>query len=211
LRFGTKLQNDDVMKLSAGLGSYYDWLSLDYAYTPSTKDTGLMEINKISLSIKFGKGAKKEAEAEVVKPAETRVVKSERKPGEIINIAVANFSGKNVSQADASIVADFLRTELVQTSVFNVIEKANMDKILAEAAFQQSGCITSECAVKIGKLLNVKQMVVGSLSKLMDTYYITVNLVEVQSGKILASYDQEAMTARELKSACKTLAQKISQ
>jgi hypothetical protein len=45
-----------------------------------------------------------------------------------------------------------------------------MEKILAESSFQQTGCTSSECAVQIGKILNVKHMIVGSLSKLMDTY-----------------------------------------
>jgi hypothetical protein len=128
-----------------------------------------------------------------------------------INIAVADLVGKNVSPMDASIIGDFLRTELVNTGIYNVVEKANMEKILAEAAFQQSGCTTAECAVQIGKLLNVKQMVVGSLSKLMDTYYITVNLVDVETGKIMASYDQDATSAKELRTACRMLAQKLAE
>jgi curli biogenesis system outer membrane secretion channel CsgG len=127
----------------------------------------------------------------------------------VSNIAIADLSGKNVSQADASIVSDFLRTELVSTGKCNVVEKANMDKVLAESAFQQSGCTTSECAVQIGKILNVRHMIVGSLSKLMDTYYITVNVVDVETSKIVSSYSQEASSAKELKAACKTLAQKL--
>ena len=44
--------------------------------------------------------------------------------------------------------------------------------VLAEQKFQSSGCTEQECAVEMGKLLNVKKMLVGSLSKLLDTYYI---------------------------------------
>lgn len=206
LRGGFMITKEGNSKLSAGFGLNYNRFVLDYAFTLADKDLKDTEVNRISLAVKFGKTEEK-AEA-AAKPV---VAQPTRKPGEIINIAVADFSGKNVSQADASIVADFLRTELVQTSIYNVIEKANMDKILAEAAFQQSGCTTSECAVQIGKLLNVRQMVVGTLSKLMDTYYITVNLVDVETGKIITSYDQEAMSAKELRTACKTLAVRISQ
>ena len=74
------------------------------------------------------------------------------------NFAVADFAGKNVSQADASIVADFVRTELVNIGQYNVVEKANMDKVLAEASFQQTGCTETGCAVQIGKILNVQKM-----------------------------------------------------
>ncbi|MBI4802786.1 MAG: hypothetical protein HY796_09725 [Elusimicrobia bacterium] len=77
------------------------------------------------------------------------------------NVAVAEFIGKNVSQADASIVADFLRTELVNTGRFNVMDRNNMDAVLAEQKFQSSGCTEQQCAVEIGKLLNVKQSACG--------------------------------------------------
>ncbi len=125
------------------------------------------------------------------------------------NIAVADFIGKNVSQADASIVADFLRTELVSTRLFNVMDRNNMDTIMAEQKFQTSGCTEQDCAVEIGKLLNVKHMLVGSLSKLLDSYYITVNVVDVESGKIVASYDSEPVTSTGLKDACKKIVDKL--
>ena len=86
-----------------------------------------------------------------------------------------------------------------------------MDKILAEAVFQHIGCTSSECAVQIGMILNVKQMVVGSLSKLMNTYFITVNLVDVETGEILKSENIKAYSAKELNDACKTLAKKLTQ
>jgi len=207
IRCGSKFQNDGAVKPSFGFGLNFKRIFLDYAFNMASSELKDTEQNHVGLSFKFGK--EKEEAAEFERPA-ARVEKPERKPGEITNIAVADFSGKNVSAADASIVADFLRTELVNIGIYNVIEKANMEKILAEAAFQQSGCTTAECAVQIGKLLNVKQMVVGSLSKLMDTYYITVNLVDVETGKIAASYDQDATSAKELRTACRMLAQKLS-
>ncbi|MBN1385300.1 MAG: PorV/PorQ family protein [Elusimicrobia bacterium] len=218
LRLGAKSNsNDNTMGGSCfGFGLRYKGIGFDYAaLSTGVNEDGMDSIQKINLSYAFGKAEKKEKPKKEPKKEKSKkeepvkVKKPERKSGKI-NIAVADFAGKNVSQADASIVADFLRTDLVNTGVYTVIEKANMDKVLAEAAFQQTGCTTSECAVQIGKILNVKQMVVGSLSKLMDTYYITVNLVEVQTGKILASYDQEAMTAKQLKTACKTLAGKLA-
>jgi hypothetical protein len=114
------------------------------------------------------------------------------------NIAVSDFAGKNVSAADASIVADFIRTELVKSAKYNVVDKSNMDKILAEASFQQSGCTESDCAVQLGKILNVKKIIVGTLSKLEGIYYITTNFVDVQTGKIEGSETAKCKAADEL-------------
>lgn len=124
--------------------------------------------------------------------------------------AVMDFTGKNVSGADASIITDIMRTELVNTGAFNILDRANMDAILAEQKFQNSGCTEQDCAAQIGKLLNVTKMLVGTMSKLLDSYHITVNLVDVQTGKILASYAAEAANSSGLREACRAMAGKLS-
>lgn len=129
-----------------------------------------------------------------------------RASSKIINIAVLDFNGKNVSAADASIVTDFVRTELVKSGKYNVIDKYNMDKILSETSFQQSGCTETDCAVQIGKILNVNKMVVGTLSKLEGTYYITTNVVDVQTGKIEMSETKKCKSADQLMNVCYDLA-----
>ncbi|OGS33509.1 MAG: hypothetical protein A2474_08745 [Elusimicrobia bacterium RIFOXYC2_FULL_34_12] len=142
-------------------------------------------------------------------PSSTNIVKKSKKSVLITNLAVADFSSKNVSSSDASIVADFLRTELVNIGNFNVVEKTNMNKLLEEAAFQNTGCTTTECAIQIGKILNVRQIVVGSYSKLGNEYYLTINLVEVESGKILKSLDHKVMSQAEIRDTCKILAYRL--
>lgn len=131
-------------------------------------------------------------------------------PSKKENLAVAEFSGKNVSQADASIVSDFLRTELVKNDDYVVVEKANMEKILAEAAFQQTGCTSSDCAVQLGKILNVHKMVVGSVSKLEGIYAVNANLVDVETGKIERSNAVTCEKPAELISAAENLADKLT-
>ena len=196
---------------SAGLGVKLGGLKIDYAWVPHES---LGNSHRISTGYRFGSEDKKQKEAivkPVEKPVEVPAVVSPAvvKSTEIINIAVAEFIGKNVSQADASIVADFLRTELVNTGLFNVMDRNNMDSVLAEQKFQSSGCTEQQCAVEMGKLLNVKQMFVGALSKLLDTYYITANVVDVETGKITASYDSNASSSLELRNACRTIVEKL--
>lgn len=150
--------------------------------------------------------------APYIAPARAPLVVQARpaKMPDINNVAVADFIGNNVSQADASIVAGFLRTELVNTRLYKVMDRSNMDTVLSEQKFQNSGCTEQECAVEIGKLLNVRRMFVGSLSKLLDNYYITVNVVDVGTGEIVASYDSDGVPSKKLKDACKKIVEKIS-
>lgn len=106
---------------------------------------------------------------------------------EIENIAVTEFEARNVSQMDALTISDLLRTELVRTNLFNVVERKNMEKLLSEQKFQISGCTTQECAVQMGRILGVRKIVIGSLNKLAGVYYIQANIVDVETGRIIAA------------------------
>lgn len=219
VRCGSKVQNDGNIKPSFGFGLNYKRIVLDYAYTMASSELKGTEQNHLGLSFKLEDAKAEEEDAETERAA-AHAKALERKTADkeqereridgIINVAVADFAGKNVSAADASIVADFLRTDLVSIGAYKVIDKNNMDKILAEAAFQQTGCIAAECAVQLGKILNVRQMIVGSLSKLIDTYYITVSLVDVETGEIKASFKESAVSSQELEEVSYILARKLS-
>lgn len=108
-----------------------------------------------------------------------------------ITVAVMDFNPLGVSASEAIFVTEFFRSALVTSDAFMVIDKANMDKLLAEQGFQQTGCTSQECAVKIGKLLNVQKMVNGNFGKLGETYQLTVNLVDIETGQIAYSEGQE--------------------
>jgi curli biogenesis system outer membrane secretion channel CsgG len=126
-------------------------------------------------------------------------------------MAVSQFEAQNVSGGDAAVIADIFRTEVIKGGTFDVVEKANMDKILGEQAFQQTGCTTSDCAVKLGKILNVKYLVVGSFGKLMDAYVLSFRVIEVETAKAIYSDDAQGLvTQREVTAAIKELVRKLT-
>ncbi|HLD29015.1 MAG TPA: CsgG/HfaB family protein [bacterium] len=104
------------------------------------------------------------------------------------NIAVANFDAQNVSLSEAAVVADFIRSDLVKMGKFRVIDRQNMEVILAEQGLQQTGCTTNECAVKLGEILNVERIIVGKLVKLFQTYYVMADMIDVETGEIVLSH-----------------------
>jgi opacity protein-like surface antigen len=77
---------------------------------------------------------------------------------------------------------------LVKTNSFNVVERGKMDAILNEVGLQQTGCTSTECAVEIGKILNVQQMITGTIGKIGETYTIDVVLIEVETSQIIKSF-----------------------
>jgi TolB-like protein len=97
-------------------------------------------------------------------------------------IAVLNFEAKNVSHETAEAVADILSTELFNTKRFEVIERQAITRILEEQKLQMTGITDMSQAAEIGKVLNVKKIMIGSVSKLGQTYIINTRLVDVQTG-----------------------------
>jgi len=107
------------------------------------------------------------------------------------NIAVADLDAIGESEQDVSVLTNKLRNDLILLGTYNVIERGDMDKILAEQKFQQTGCTSQECAVEIGQLLNVSHIVSGSISKLSTLHYVNVKLINVQTGQVEVSFEEK--------------------
>ncbi|MFH1958466.1 MAG: ankyrin repeat domain-containing protein [bacterium] len=115
------------------------------------------------------------------------------------NIAVANFeSTPPLSASDAVFITNFFRRAMVNSKIFNVLDRNNMDKILAEQGFQQTGCTTEDCAVQMGKLLNVHLIVIGSCGKLVSRYILTVDIIDVETSEIVASFKEDCNSDTEI-------------
>lgn len=103
-------------------------------------------------------------------------------------IAVMPFTGRSVDSDALEGIASALGSDLLNTGKFRVMERSQMESILKEQGFQQSGaCDGSECAVEVGKLLAVDHMVVGTVAKVGELYVVTTRLVSVQTGEVVRS------------------------
>ena len=90
-------------------------------------------------------------------------------------VAVLDFDYGTVRSAVASIwgtdqdvgrgIADLLVQKLVQDGKYSVIERKALDKILAEQNFANSDRADNSTAAKIGKMLGVDAIVIGSITQ----------------------------------------------
>ena len=81
-------------------------------------------------------------------------------------IAVAEFEDRSGHRGAGQGVADMLITALVKSGEFSVVERKELDKVLAEQSLGQRGALTPETAPSIGKLLGVDLLVLGSITEL---------------------------------------------
>ena len=102
-------------------------------------------------------------------------------------VAILDFEGRGISQMEAQTLTDRLMSEMVNTDAVIMVERNQMEEIMNEQGFQQSGCTTSECAAEVGALLGVHNLVSGSFGKLGNSYTIDAKLFSVSTGGTIRS------------------------
>ncbi len=106
-------------------------------------------------------------------------------------VAVLDFTGHGVSQSEASAISSMFTVELVRSGLFEVMDRKNINEILAEHKLQLSGCTDTSCAVEIGQILSLQYIFSGEVSKLGKSYIASINYINVETSKIERSTTQK--------------------
>lgn len=128
-------------------------------------------------------------------------------------VAVNKLKATGVTENEAQSLTDALRSELGKSGKFQVMERSQMDDILKEQGFQQSGvCDEASCAIEIGKILAVNFIIMGNIGMVGKTYTLSIRFVEVGTGKILKDFTEyyKGNADELLTRVVPTLAQKIA-
>ncbi len=128
------------------------------------------------------------------------------------NIAVISISTKSESTAEAApIVSELLRTEVVNLGIgyYNVLDREYVDKVMQEHVFAASGVTSSEGAAEIGKMLNAQKVITGSLSKMGDSYFLNVSMIDVETGKIVSAGSGDYKSQDEMKQTIQSVANRL--
>jgi len=99
-------------------------------------------------------------------------------------IAVFDFEVTTGDHGISRPLTESVRRELVMSGKYEVIDRGNMNKILGEQKFQLTGCVAQECIIDAGQLLGVGKIISGTVSIVGKTYYLTLSLISVKTGKI---------------------------
>lgn len=112
-------------------------------------------------------------------------------------------------------VADMLVTSLVRTKKFQVVERKQLGKVLAEQGLQQTAFVNPATAVKVGKLMGATHVILGKVTEFsLEVSEINLplvgrvviskahcaidgRLVEVETGVIVAAEKGEGSEVRK--------------
>ena len=112
-------------------------------------------------------------------------------------IAVSPIDLAGAPETAGIAINNRLYSELFKSHQFVVLERQKMEEILKEQGFQQTGCTTNECLVEMGKLLNVRLMIGGSVTKVNRLHSIDLRIIDVQTGEVVSVSTEDVMGSIE--------------
>jgi curli biogenesis system outer membrane secretion channel CsgG len=84
-------------------------------------------------------------------------------------------------------LAQMLISDLSGTDAIRVVERDRLEDILGELKLQSSAKIDPQSAVKMGKLLGARYLVLGGYFDLQDVLRVDARIIEVETGKVVKS------------------------
>ena len=104
---------------------------------------------------------------------------------------------------------ELVRDDFVNSGKFVVLERSQMDKILKEQEFDQTGCTDSSCAVEIGKLLSTKKILIGKVTSSASKIKLNIRIIDIETGTVEFSARDKASTHDLVEQAVSRLTRKL--
>lgn len=97
-------------------------------------------------------------------------------------VAVLNFSARGVKEHLADAVVENLITSLIDSGVYEVIERNQLQLVMDELKLQNSDDFNDELRLELGNLYQVDLVILGSVTMIGDNITINVRGVEADTG-----------------------------
>ncbi len=117
-----------------------------------------------------------------------------------IRIAVLAFDNESVTDRERLEpfrrgIADALATELSREKRFILAERTRIEALLSELNLSTSGLVDTASAQRLGRMLGVQALVLGSFSAVGQMVRIDARFAEVETGRILGAEEVSGQTA----------------
>ena len=115
--------------------------------------------------------------------------------GTIFNVTAAEFSTQekrvailpfmvkgNFDRLYAEVALDNFTTELIKGDIYQVVERAQLDKAMKELQFQSGADFDESSAMEIGKLAGAEIVVIGIITALKNQIVVNIRGINVKTG-----------------------------
>jgi len=128
-------------------------------------------------------------------------------------LAVLPFKPLSADTADTSGyeegIVRILETPLVSSPDFELVERADIDKVIRELQLTRDRQFDQSTAVRIGRLVGAQQLLLGSYFKIGKTLRIDARIVDTETGRILTSVAREG-DAEDLTALVTTIGEELA-
>ncbi|MCA9050426.1 MAG: hypothetical protein KDA89_16935 [Planctomycetaceae bacterium] len=84
-------------------------------------------------------------------------------------------------------ITDLLFSRLITFPEVYLVEREELDKVLAEQQLSLSGAVLPEHAVRVGQLTGAKVLVTGSVFRVERTVHVVAKLISTETGRVLGA------------------------
>lgn len=107
-----------------------------------------------------------------------------------IRLAVLYFDNESLTDRERLAglgkgIADTLISDLGRLDRLQVLERERLDALLAEMKLQQTGLVGGEGTARLGRLLGVQALLLGSYTAIAGVIRLDARIVEVETGLVL--------------------------
>jgi tetratricopeptide (TPR) repeat protein len=117
--------------------------------------------------------------------------------GKELSLAVLEPTGKGLAVQDQwmlPLIQGSLTGDFNRYSAMTIVDRMNLEKILAEQSQSMSGNYSDDDYIRIGRLTNAKLILTGSISKTANTLMMELSVTETETGVRKASYPPKAVS-----------------
>ncbi len=121
-------------------------------------------------------------------------------------VGVLDFEPRGIPTSLSQRFTEDFRNELEKANLAQVIDRGTLLSTLEDRGYERTNCTTDYCEALIGKLLDVKFIISGSIEYSDSVYVIDMNMVSVNTGSIEKSKTMVVGSNQNLKNDSETLA-----
>ena len=102
-------------------------------------------------------------------------------------MAVLDLDNLGVDESLAASVMNLVVSRLANVSFIDLVERGDVQQVLDELRFQNTGITSPRDAAEIGRLLNAENVLLGNVNQLGSSLTVALRLVETESGRVLGA------------------------
>ncbi|OGF47404.1 MAG: hypothetical protein A2452_02665 [Candidatus Firestonebacteria bacterium RIFOXYC2_FULL_39_67] len=127
-----------------------------------------------------------------------------------LKIAIPEFVYSNDPLSTAVVACPAFVEEFKKSSIYEIIEKDEYEKLLKENKLEDSSCRTASCLKKAAKLLSADKIILGMITKTMGRYTVEINVFDKDTNEIKNTQFFKVSSLGVLKTETVNIARKIS-